>query len=221
MHLNNGDFLDLNLNIVNYLKKNLADMQGSVTLIFFKPKEGYAYNELLSNLSANIKAINPKLSLEIRTLSSSDPKAKEYGVDAAPAIILEGKEKRFVRYFGLPLSNELTAFLLDIKDISRGGPQLSKELIEKIKSVSFPVHLQVFTTPDCSFCPQAVKVAHDFAMINQKIVSDMVDTTTFSQLAKKFNVTNVPTTVINGKTEIVGAFPSEVVLKKILDSQKK
>ncbi|MBP8177839.1 MAG: thioredoxin family protein [Spirochaetes bacterium] len=53
------------------------------------------------------------------------------------------------------------------------------------------------------------------AIENQNIIADMVETSTFPQLAIKHNVSSVPKVVINDVYEFVGAQPINVFLDTI------
>jgi protein-disulfide isomerase len=47
------------------------------------------------------------------------------------------------------------------------------------------------------------------------IRADMVDSTVFTPLAVKYNVTSVPKVVINGTNEFIGALPIDQFLDEI------
>lgn len=77
-----------------------------------------------------------------------------------------------------------------------------------MKSVTKPLHIQVFVTPTCPYCSIAVRTAHQLAIENLNITADMVESIEFPHLANRYSVMAVPKTVINDKIEFVGA-PSE------------
>jgi len=101
-------------------------------------------------------------------------------------------------------------------DASRGGPSISKDLIEKIAAIDFPVQLKVFASQTCPYCPPAVKVAHDFSLINPKIKAEMIDTSLFPELAQHYKVRGVPKTIINDSFQFGGAKPTSEVLDYVL-----
>ena len=109
----------------------------------------------------------------------------------------------------------------DVKMLGTGETGLPANIIEDIKKVDRPVHLQVFVTPTCPYCPQAVTTAHAFAFINENIKADMVEATEFPHLAQKYNVRGVPRTIINDDDYLEGAAPDQTVLEKINESLKK
>jgi glutaredoxin-like protein len=205
---------------LTHVKEKFADIKDEVTMVVFKSKDGCEYCGMLEELANELKNASPKLKLEVYTLETDTAKAKEYEVDAAPAMILHGKEKRLLRFFGVPAGYEFVAFLTDIVDVSRGMADVPPEIAEKVKKIDFPVHMQVFVTPTCPYCPGAVKLAHDFALLNPLIKGDMIDASEFTELAEKYDVMGVPKTIINEKLELTGAYPMDIVLKKILEMGK-
>jgi len=204
-------------NTKNKTQETLSKMEGQVTIIFFKSKNNCDYCDQTEQLVDEIASMNQKINLEKYDLDTDKQKADEYNVERAPAIVMFGTEKRKVRFFGIPSGYEFSTFISDILDVARGYPKISPELIEKIKKIDFPVHMQVFVTPNCPYCPGAVKVAHDFALINPNITGDMVEASEFQDLAEKYEVMGVPKTIVNEKLELTGAYPTDIVLKKILE----
>ena len=77
------------------------------------------------------------------------------------------------------------------------------------------VHLQVFVTPTCPYCPQAVVLAHAMAIASDKVRADMVEATEFPQLSIKYNVMGVPRTVVNETEYLEGAAPEQMLIDKI------
>lgn len=203
-------------------KEMLSEMEGEVTILFFKSKSNCEYCEQTEALAGEVKSLSDKIRLEVFELESESGKAKaaEYKIERAPATILLGREKRFVRFFGVPTGYEFSTFLSDVIDVSKSLPKLPPDLIEKIRKIDFPVHIMVFVTPTCPYCPGAVKVAHDFALINPNVVGDMVEATEFPELAEKYSVMGVPKTVVNETLELVGAYPADIILKRILELKK-
>ncbi|MFW6267174.1 MAG: thioredoxin family protein, partial [Halanaerobium sp.] len=114
---------------------------------------------------------------------------------------------------------EFTSLIEDILDMSdHERIDLSEDIKKEVKALDSDVLLQVFITPTCPYCPRAVRVAHQMAMLNPKLRGEMVEAMEFEELSASFNVSGVPKTVINsGADEQVGAVPAKTILKKIQD----
>ena len=87
--------------------------------------------------------------------------------------------------------------------------------------MSKPVHIQVFITLTCPYCPMAVQLAHEMAMESTLIKSDMVEATEFPHLTYKYNVAAVPKIVINETTEFEGALPEQEFFKYVMEAGEK
>lgn len=143
---------------------------------------------------------------------------QEYGIDMVPAIVVTDEQgsRRNVRFFGIPAGYEFGTLVEAIVDAGNGQTRLSPEVKERVRAIDVPVHLKVFVTPTCPYCPRAVRLAHQFAMENPNITADMIEATEFPQLASRYGVYGVPKTVINETGEIEGAVPETVLLDQIL-----
>ena len=105
--------------------------------------------------------------------------------------------------------------------VSRGASGLSQRSIEKIKEIDVPVHIQVFVTPTCPYCPSAVHLAHQLAMENDLITADMIEAIEFPDLAEKYMVMGVPKVVMNDVYYFEGALPERHYVDKVVEAARK
>lgn len=90
-----------------------------------------------------------KIKLEILNFVIDKDKADAIQIDKIPAIaILEGDKDFGIRYYGIPSGYEFASLLEVIKMVETGFVDLSEELINKVKPIDKPVHLQVYVTPN-------------------------------------------------------------------------
>jgi len=90
--------------------------------------------------------------------------------------VVDGEEKDFgIRFFGIPSGYEFTSVIEDIADVSRGKVDLQDKTREVLAGLTEPVHMQVFVTPTCPYCPRAVRLAHMFAIASDLVRGDMVE----------------------------------------------
>jgi len=170
-----------------------------------------------------IAELSDSVSAEILDFVADKATAELYGIDKIPAIAIvrveDGEERDFgIRFFGIPSGYEFTSIIEDIIDVSRGESGLQPKSKEAVAAIKDPVHFQVFVTPTCPYCPQAVRLAHKFAIESELITADMVEAIEFPHLANKFSVYGVPRTVINDKIHQEGAVPEPMMLAKLLEA---
>lgn len=191
-------------------------LEKNVNIIYFTKDDDCEYCDDTEEILTEISSLDDKIVLNINKLD--DKKAEEYGIELAPATIFvdeDGKDSG-VHFYGIPSGYEFNTLIETIIDMSRGKPDISDDMAEKITEIDSEVKLQVFVTPSCPYCPRAVRVAHQMAMINDNIRGEMVEAVEFPDLSDQFGVSGVPKTIINnGAAEQVGAVPMKAILGKI------
>jgi len=194
-----------------------GNLVNPVTMRVFTQEFECQYCADLRSLAEELVEIGDgKLRLEVYDFERDADKASAWGVDKIPALLLHGAREYKVRYFGLPAGYEFAALLDDIIDVSKGASRLSPSVKAKVREISKPVHIQVFVTPTCPYCPRAVRTAHQMAIENELITSDMVEAIEFPHLANKYDVMAVPKVVINDKVSFEGALPDMHFLEHVL-----
>jgi glutaredoxin-like protein len=170
-----------------------------------------------------IAGLSDKITAELYNFVTDKATADLYGVDKIPAIVMlrmeDGQERDYgIRFYGIPSGYEFTSIIEDIMDVSKGDSGLQPKTKQAIAGLTEPVHLQVFITPTCPYCPQAVRLAHKLAIESDLIRSDMVESIEFPHLANKYSVYGVPRTVINETVHQEGAVPEPLLLAKLLEA---
>lgn len=204
-----------------YTKELFQKMESEVELILFTTNQHCLLCNELNALVQTVTGFSPKIKVTQCECETDSPEAKKYAIDKHPAIVVRGKKEFNVRFFGLPGGLEYGGFIETIFDASTGEPELLPTTIEKISQISEPVHMQVFVTPMCPFCPQQVRLVHKLAMINPNITGDMVEAMEFQDLAIEYGVMGVPKTIINEELHLEGAIPEPLFVEKLLEFLEK
>ncbi|MEM2339636.1 MAG: thioredoxin family protein, partial [Nitrososphaerales archaeon] len=166
-----------------YIKQLLdREIKYDVRLINFTQEFECLYCRETRELVEELGKVSNKIKVEVYDFVKDANKAKEYGIDKIPATIIMGDKDYGIRYYGIPAGYELISFLEDIIDVSRRETRLSKTSKDRIKAINKPVHIQVFVTPTCPYCPKMVRLAHQFAIENDLIKADVIESTEFPQL---------------------------------------
>ncbi|MCB8925766.1 MAG: thioredoxin family protein [Ardenticatenaceae bacterium] len=206
----------------NQLTEMFQSLQKPVKMVVFSQEMECQYCKETREIAEELAALSDKISLEVYDFVADKALADQYGVDKIPAtVILEGGEsgKDYgIRYYGIPSGYEFSSLIHDVMMVSEGDPQLSQEMINWLADLKTPVHLQVFVTPTCPYCPQAVLLAHKLAMASDMVQADMVEATEFPHLSNKYQVMGVPRTVINETVFQEGAAPEMMLLDKLKEA---
>jgi glutaredoxin-like protein len=204
-----------------HLRKEFeAKLKDEVRLVMFTQETECAHCKEARELVQELAELSDKITVEIHDFVKEGEKARELKIDKVPAIAITGKKDYGLRYYGVPLGYEFKAFLDNIINVSNGTTNLSEDTKEKLKSVSEPVHIQVFVTLTCPYCPTAASLAYKCALESDLVRTDVIDVGEFPHLAQKYSVMGVPKTVINEQMEIVGAIPEAQFVAHVLQAQK-
>lgn len=159
-------------------------------------------------LMMELTSLSDKISVEFREYSPNDEMVQQLGIDKLPALILTSGDGKGVRYFGIPGGFEFSSLIADIVDVSRNTTDMTQDAREKVRNIDKDVHIQVFVTPTCPYCPSTVRLAHQMAIENPgHIQADAVEAAEFPHLVEKYGIDAVPTVVINDTIQFEGAPP--------------
>jgi len=197
------------------VRKEFTQLPNPVKLVMFTQENECMYCRETRELLTELPTLSDKLSLEVYDFVKDKDKAEAFGVDKIPATVVMGGEDYGIRYYGIPAGYEFASMLMAVKMISSGKSELSDESRNYLKSLEKEVHLQVFVTPTCPYCPAMVVLAHQMAFESPKVQGDMVEISEFPHLSHKYNVMGVPRTVINGKHSVEGRVPEAMLLSQI------
>ncbi|NHK29745.1 MAG: glutaredoxin [Asgard group archaeon] len=199
--------------------QRFSDMKGPVTIRVFSIKDHCLFcNEMLS-LVKSVAELSDKINIEICDCSEDDPKAKKYGITRHPALSIDGDKDYGIRFFGVPAGKEFTTLIESIMLVSNRETALSPQVKEMLNQLDKKVNLKVFVTLECPYCPAMVIRANKLALSSDFIVSEMIESSQFAQLAADHDIFGVPNTIIqDGLGSVEGLVNEEILLKEIISA---
>ncbi len=202
-----------------FITERLSVMTDKVKIMHFTQSIECSYCHETRQLMEELVLLSDKLSLEIYNFQIDREEVTKYKIDKIPATILvaENGSNPGIRFFGIPSGYEFMSVIEDIIDISNNNHGFSEAMFAEIKKISQPVHIEVFVTPTCPYCPAAVRTAHRLALANENITGDMIEATEFPHLAQKYHIHGVPKSIINETDSLEGAVPEQMFLDKIME----
>lgn len=196
-------------------KKFAALLVNDVELVVFTQERECQFCKETRELVEGFTELSPKIKVKVYDFVKNGDEDIKYNIKKIPAIAIIGSRDYGVRYYGVPAGYEFAAFVDDIIDVSRGTTTFSETLKKKIAEIKKPVHIQVFVSPTCPYCPKAARNAHQFAIENEFIRADVIEMTEFPYLVQRYSVISTPHVVINEDTSFTGAQPAEVFIEQI------
>jgi glutaredoxin-like protein len=201
--------------------KYFEELVHPVRIINFTQSFECQYCRETRQLLEEIAELSDKIHVDVYDFMKDKAEANRFNIEKIPATIIMAEKDYGIRLYGIPSGYEFTTILQDILMVSKRDSGLSAGSKEKVAAIKEPLHLQVFVTPTCPYCPQAVITAHQIAFESDRVTADMVEATEFPQLAQRYHVMGVPKTVIGDTSSFDGAVPEEHFIDHVLLSQQK
>lgn len=205
-------------------RKQLQDifegLKNPVNMVLFTDENDCDTCSDTQSFMSEIKTLSDKLVLTEYDITKDAEKATEYKVEKAPGIVLlDDKGTDYgVLFSGIPAGHEINSFISGLMELSGAGEAMPKEVHDQLKDLDKPVKIKVFVTLSCPHCSGAVSKAHKLAYENPMIEAEMIECSTFPELATKYNVQGVPKIVFNDQEELVGNQPFDQFISAVLKS---
>ncbi|HIP92168.1 MAG TPA: glutaredoxin [Thermotoga sp.] len=199
------------------------EMENEVKVIFFGTKDETKcqYCDITKQVLEELASVDSRIILSIKDFDEDKEDVGKYSIEMVPATVILTKDGKDlgVRFYGIPSGHEFPTLLQTIITFSKGAkPNLSQDSIEKLSEIKEPLKISVFITPTCPYCPRAVSMAHNIALANENIVSEMIEANEFFELSENFGVSSVPHIVINRDPNkfFIGAYPEKEFVEQVL-----
>lgn len=129
------------------VKKNFEkSLKNPVKLTYFTMELECQFCQQTHQLLEEIAPLSDKISLKIFKFDIDKKEKDAFKIDKIPAIIVMDEKDYGIRFYGLPAGYEFASFIQDIIMVSTGETGLTEKSIERIKTLSKPIHIQVFVT---------------------------------------------------------------------------
>lgn len=207
----------LNKKVIRELEGLFKEFKNDITFKFFTQEMECQFCRETHQLYDELTGLNDKLHLEVHDFVGDKEEVEKYDIKRIPAMVIldENKKDYGIRFYGIPGGYEFSSLIEAMRMVSTGEPGLKQETKDFLDTLEKDIHLQVFVTPTCPYCPPSVVLAHRMAFYSPKVKADMVEASEFQPLSMKYNVMGVPRTVINETEFMEGAAPEEMLVEKI------
>ncbi|MCS7273568.1 MAG: thioredoxin family protein [Fimbriimonadales bacterium] len=200
------------------LRQRFEKLQHPVKLVVFTTSKQPETSELLSQMAQELAEVSAgKITVEQHSLEAEPAVAQAYNITLAPAIVVRTEEKDYgIRYLGVPAGFEFASLVGAIEDVGTGNPGLSPDTRLMLANLRKPVHIRVFVTYTCPYCPAAVRLAHKLALASDLVTAEGISSEEFPELANQYGVMAVPKVVINDRHSFEGALPEPAFVQQVL-----
>ena len=137
---------------------------------------------------------------------------KEDGdTDEIPAI----KIHNGLRYQAVPSGTEVAPFIEALIMLDHQTDRIAEATNARLAKVELPTNLIIYVSPQCKFCPQAVRQLLPLLSLNSNIRLTVIDALYFVELAEMDNIQSVPTLILEDQFRWTGSLQINEILDVI------
>ena len=129
------------------VRKEFERVGGPVRLTVFATELGGEQNTQTVALIREVAALSDQLSVTVLNPHIDREQATAYGIDDAPAVVVEGAQDYGIRFLGIPAGYEFSNLIDSIIAVSTGEAGLSDETKAALAGLTEDVTIKVFATP--------------------------------------------------------------------------
>lgn len=194
--------------ILNALKTYTANMKKSVNLVLQTGE--HAKRSELNEFLTSFASVSENITLEERDVSNELRSPISFLIEA-------GGEDTGIRFSGIPSGHEFNSFVLAVLNASGTPFKLDESIQNMVKSVDADLNFEVFISLSCHNCPDVVQALNQFALLNPKIKTEMIDGGLYKDLIEKRNIQGVPSVYLNGEIFANGKIDQATLLEKLIE----
>ena len=185
-------------------------MTGPVTISVYRTGCNDAFETNLANIAAQVAGVSMnRIKLEEST---------EAILPGKPSLTLAGGLPGNIHYVAAPEGHEFEPFLNAMKWLGHPGDAPDPDL-QKLNSLTGPNQIMVLMADACTYCPHVVQSVLAMAVHQPLITAVIVDAIQFGDLAERFKVKSVPTTIINDNRTVLGQVSLNQLVDHVLNLQ--
>lgn len=189
---------------------------GPVRVQLFVDGPGCSACEITARVLQQLEQATDKLRVHVAIPSKAQTPTGPF--DKLPEVRVLTRAGSVIRFYGTQVGAEITSLVQTIADASLERAPLPPDVIARTRGVKEGSWIRVFVGPTCPHCPGAVRAASALAVANPKISLEVVEAGEFPELARRFKVASVPTTVVNGRAYFTDAHAPAEVLEALLST---
>lgn len=186
-------------------------MTGAVTITVYRTGMDDPFEGKLANIAAQISGVSMN---RIKFEESAEPI-----LPGKPSLTLSGVQPGNIHYLAAPEGPEFKPFLNALIWLGRVGEPTDSALGKNLDSLTDRSQIMILIADTCTYCPHVVESVLVMAVHQPLITALVVDAIQFGDLAERFKVKSVPTTIINDNRTVVGQVGINQLVDHLLNSQ--
>ena len=209
------------------IKREMAKLRKPVKLKVFTCKkkqlsgsqirECMDCNQFMALLKVYEENSNGMLTIEELCIDDNPEFAKSYDISRVPTILfIDEKGREIIRYLAAPQGGEIQPFIQAIFAFA-GAPNYYENFITENLDKIHTAEINVLITDYCAYCSTIISICSQFALASKgKIQTNIIDVMVYTDISEQYNISTVPTLIINGEKVLTGNTTAEEVLNDLL-----
>jgi alkyl hydroperoxide reductase subunit AhpF len=129
------------------VRQEFVRMAGPVKIAVFASELGDETHRQTVALVKEVAALSDQITVEVLNPHIDRERAAAYGIEHAPALVVEGAVDYGLRFYGIPAGYEFANLIDSIIVASTGEPAVSAATRDALGALAQDVTIKVFTTP--------------------------------------------------------------------------
>jgi len=201
------------------IREEIKKLIKPVTLkIFTSSKNLQESVKMMEVMDIYQKASNEMLKIEEYKIETNFDLVKKYEIQQAPAILMiNAKDQVIIRYLAIPTVAKIQPFVQALMVLT-GTPNYYDNIIrENLNNIS-PTVIKVLITDYCAYCSPVISICSLFALASGgKLRTIIIDIMTYPDISEQYNVTTVPTLIVNEDKKLIGGITAEELLYELIN----
>ena len=198
----------LNNDLLNAVAAYTKNMEQQVTLVLQTGE--HPKREELKQFIQDLVSVSDKLDFEQANTHGYLPSPISFGLKT-------NNEFNGIVFSGIPGGHEFNSLVLAILQSGGSALKVDEAVQSWIKNVDVELNFEVFVSLSCHNCPEVVQAMNQFALLNPRIRSEMIDGGLFQEQIQARGIQGVPSVYLNGEPFANGKVEVAQVLQKLQD----
>ena len=201
------------------IREEIKKLNKPVTLkIFTSSKNLQESVKMMEVMDIYQKASNEKLKIEEYRLETNSDLVNKYEIHQTPTILMiNAKDQIIIRYLAVPSAAKIQPFVQALMVLT-GTPNYYENVIRENLNKINPTIIKVLITDYCAYCSTVISICSQFALASEgKLSIFIIDIMAFPEISEQYNVTTVPTLIVNEDRKLIGDITAEELLYELIN----
>jgi len=201
------------------IREEIKKLNKPVTLkIFTSSKSLQESVKMVEVMDIYQKASNEMLKIEEYKLETNSDLVKKYEIQQVPTILMiNAKDQVIIRYLAVPTAAKIQPFVQALMVLT-GTPNYYENVIRENLNKINPTVIKVLITDYCAYCSTVISICSQFALASEgKLRTVIIDIMAYPDISEQYNVTTVPTLIVNEDKKLIGDITAEELLYELIN----